>query len=521
MNTPRTRREFLGTVGQGMMVASVGATLAADLGIARARADEGPESLSFGSLEPLVVLMQETPIERLQPLLVERLRGGDDLKTLIAAGALANARTFGGEDYIGFHTMMALAPAYHMARELPKASSPLPVFKVLYRNSNRIHEHGGRASEVLHKVAPGDTSASEHNGEALRAATRAGDVDRAERIFAAIAQGSPVDALNHLMVAVDDATEVHRVVLPYRAWDLLGIIGPEQAHTLLRQSVRYCVQRAGDGGRGKSDQPRVVLPKVMDQHRLAGKKPGKRVPDDAWLERMSGTIFAATPEQAADAVAAALAEGFAPDAVGEAISMAANQLILRDAGRPATQEWDGKPIGSVHGDSIGVHACDSANAWRNIARVGNTRNVFSSLILGAYQVALDRVNRGGDFLNWDPLPVVRHLERIDTQEPEALLHQLDLAIRDNLQARACAVTHRYGELGHPARGVFERLLGYAVSEDGALHAEKYYRTVSEEFAAARPAFRWRQLTALARVTASEYGRPGPGCEEARGLLKLT
>jgi hypothetical protein len=41
------------------------------------------------------------------------------------------------------------------------------------------------------------------------------------------------------------------------------------------------------------------------------------------------------------------------------------------------------------------------------------------------------------------------------------------------------------------------LLKYAVSEDGALHAEKYYRTASEEFAAGRPAFRWRQLVALA------------------------
>jgi hypothetical protein len=68
--------------------------------------------------------------------------------------------------------------------------------------------------------------------------------------------------------------------------------------------------------------------------------------------------------------------------------------------------------------------------------------------------------------------------------------------------------------------VFDLLLGYAISEDGALHAEKYYRTVSEEFAATRPAFRWRQLTALARVTASEYGRPAAGCHEARELLKL-
>jgi len=35
------------------------------------------------------------------------------------------------------------------------------------------------------------------------------------------------------------------------------------------------------------------------------------------------------------------------------------------------------------------------------------------------------------------------------------------------------VVHRYGELGHPARPVFDLLLRYAVSEEGALHAEKF------------------------------------------------
>ncbi len=185
------------------------------------------------------------------------------------------------------------------------------------------------------------------------------------------------------------------------------------------------------------------------------------------------------------------------------------------------EESPGKPIGSVHGDSIGVHACDSANAWRNMARVGNPRNVYACLILGAYQVALDRVARGGDFVNWDPLPVARHVERVSETDQQALLRELDVAVRGNLQARATAVTHRYGELGFEPRPVFDLLLQYAVSEDGALHAEKYYRTVSEEFAASRPAFRWRQLTALARVTASEYGRPAAGCDEAHSLLQLT
>ena len=520
MNTPRTRREFLTAVGQGMLVASVGASLASDLGIGAAYGDEIAEPLSFGPLEPLVVLMQETPIERLLPTLVERMGQGTSLDTLLAAAALANARTFGGEDYIGFHTMMALAPAMYMSRELPEDRRPLPVFKVLYRNTNRIHDHGGRTSEVLHAVKPEPARSDRPAAKPCKPPFTPRTSSMPERTLAGLVQGSPNDAFNDLLQVVQEHTDVHRVVLPYRAWDLMGLIGREHANTLLRQSVRYCVKAETWPNSARENEPRVLLPKLLDEYHLADRKPGDRTADDAWVEQMSQTIFTSTAEQAAEAAAAALAEGFAPDAVGEAISLAANQLVLRDTGRTPQAESPGKPIGSVHGDSIGVHACDSANAWRNMARVGNPRNVFACLILGAYQVALDRVDRGGDFLHWKPLPVQWHLDRLTTTEPDALLRELDEAIRGNLQARATAVTHRYGQLGHPPRGVFDLLLGYAISEDGALHAEKYYRTVSEEFAATRPAFRWRQLTALARVTASEYGRPAAGCDEARELLKL-
>ena len=154
MNTPHTRREFLADVGRGMLVASVGYGMATELGLAPAFAADAPDTLDFGPLESLVCLMQETPANKLLPALAGKLKSGTDLSRLVAAAALANARTFGGEDYVGFHTMMALAPALHMARELPAALQPLPVFKVLYRNTNRIQERGGRKEEVLHPVKP-------------------------------------------------------------------------------------------------------------------------------------------------------------------------------------------------------------------------------------------------------------------------------------------------------------------------------------------------------------------------------
>ncbi len=513
------RREFLADVGRGMIVAGVGLGTALDLGLASARAGDGPDRLSFGELEPLVAFMQETSADRIVPETIAKLRKGTDLKTLLAASALANARTFGGEDYIGFHTMMALAPAMHMARELSGDRAAMPVLKVIRRNTGRIQETGGNAHEVLHPVKPiGD---SQSCGETLRDAVRKKDINLAERTFAALASRGPDEAFNDVLMAVQDNTEVHRVVMPYRAWDLLGLIGKDHAHTLLRQSVRYCVKSERDWNHtAEMDRPRALLPKMLDQFHLAGKPRGTRVADDAWVDHLSRTIFEASPEAAAEAAASALAEGFAPDCVGEAITLAANGLVLRDAGRTKREVQAGKPEGSVHGDSIGVHACDSANAWRNMARVANDRNAYACLILGAFQVAHDRENRGGDFLHWQPRPLSEGLAEIKTNDPAVLIQEAETAIRANDQARACAVVHRYGELGNGPRPVFDLLLKYAVSEDGALHAEKYYRTCNEEFARTRPAFRWRQLTALARVTASEFGRPAPGYAEAKALLKV-
>jgi hypothetical protein len=208
-----------------------------------------------------------------------------------------------------------------------------------------------------------------------------------------------------------------------------------------------------------------------------------------------------------------LAEGFAPAAVAEAISLASNRLVLCDPGRRVPE--DGKPKGSVHGASVGVHASDSANAWRNIAQVSNPRNAVASLIVGAFHTA---GQNGGQ--HPQPYPLAEHLEKVRATDAAALLRQAEAAIKDKDQAGAAALVHRYGELGHPARPVFDLLLRYAVSEDGALHAEKFYRTVTEEFAATRPAFRWRHLVALARVTASEYGYPAAGYAEACRLLEV-
>ncbi len=514
----RSRREFLAEVGRGMLVASLGATATLELGMKACNAQEPKRRLTFGEREPLVTLMQETPPDKLLPLLVARLKSGTQLGTLVSAAALANARAFGGQDYTGYHTFMALMPAYRMSSELVAERRALPVLKVLYRNSSRIQEQHADHHDTLHPIDAAASAEPGNGGEKLREAIRAVDWNGAEARFAAVVDKDPQLALNQLQYAIQDEMNVHRVVLAWRAWAMLELAGAENAETLLRQSVRFCLDTEQQIRDRHQPPPTVrdALPRVLDQHHLLSKPLGDRKAEDAWVEKLARTIVSGTRDQAADAAAAALSEGFDPESVGEAISMAANLLVLHDPGRRKENSTPQKPPGGVHGDSVGVHASDAANAWRNIARVSDQRNRIASLVVGAYHTAGQNVP-----IDKDQFPYTHFLDEIKSKDRSTLLGEAEEAIRGKDQARACAAVHRYGELNLPARPVFDLLLKYAVSEDGALHAEKYYRTVSEEFGTIRPAFRGRQLVALARVTASEYGYPAPGMHDACELLGVS
>jgi hypothetical protein len=293
---------------------------------------------------------------------------------------------------------------------------------------------------------------------------------------------------------------------------MLDIAGKSYAHTILRQSVRFCVEAEKNrinGNRAPSGI-RELLPKLLDEHKLIAKGTGTKPADDGWLKTLANTIYSGRREQGAEAVAMALAEGFSPEAVGEAMSLAAAKLVLGDPGR--TRAEAGKPIGSVHGASVGVHASDSANAWRNIARVSSPRNRIASLIVGAYHTA-------GQSNGQKEQPANEAAARFDA-DPAKLLGELDKAVKANDQSLAVAIMDRYTKAGHDVKNAFTALLPFAISEDGALHAEKYYRTCREEYDATRPAFRDHHLLALARVTASEHGFPAPGYAEAKRLLKV-
>jgi hypothetical protein len=390
----------------------------------------------------------------------------------------------------------------------------LPVLKVLYRNTARIQQVGP-GKRTLRPVDAGSdrrTPTVDVFGPELRQLVRQADMDRAEQLFARVVARDKKIAFNTLLWTIADEVDVHRFVLAFRGMSLIDVAGEEHAHTLLRQCVRHCVDfEQSRIAKGRAPSPiRDEVPKLIDEFKLVTTPLGNRDLDDAAVDELAMTIYRSDRVNASRAVAAALADGVSTRSICEAISLACNQLTLRQSGNPLR----------THGASAGVHGSDAANAWRHMVSHANELNTKVGLLVSAWHT--------GHYTPWDtdPYPLENHFEKVRSDKADELLGVAEEAIRGNDQPTASAAIYRYGERGHDPRPVFDLLLRYAISEDGRLHSEKFYRTVAEEYALARPAFRWRHLVALARVTASAYaydvddnhGHRAPGYEDACGLL---
>jgi hypothetical protein len=511
-----------------MIAATVGSTSSLGLlnrsasAATRGEFSSSDDELTFGAFEPLVDMLQQTSADKLIGVLVEKIRTGTSLRDLAAATALANARAFGGEDYVGFHTLMAIGPALEISERLDARSAPLPLIKIALRNAKALAAANRHSTSTLRSLkVESSINADVKPGryaELMKSAVHSGDLAKAESTLAISVSRRPMSAYQELLDVVEESAEVHRVVLAARSWELLDLVGRDRAETMLRQSLRYCVKNEKHREKSPCVPPVDILADALD---VLAKRPitGIRTLSDVELGGLSEELFRASPADAIGVVVERLKIGVSPADVGEAIALGATQLTLRDAGLREKDARPGKPAGSVHGDSIGVHASDSANAWRYIHSVESGTHQVSSVLLSAFQLAVDRVARGGDFLNRKPYPTDEHLGSVGGDStPERFIDAIDDAIRHRDQGRAAALTKRFGETVGDAEAFLKLARRHAVDEDGALHAEKYYRTCSQEYSRTRRSRRWDHLVALARVTASMAGNAVAELSEARERL---
>lgn len=494
-----------------MLLSAGGAVVGDELGLFGFAHAAESDRLDLGRFEALAALMQESSADALMPKLRREIDAGTSPSTLAAAAALANARTFGGQDYTGYHCFMAIVPALEMARRLQGRASLLPLFKVLHRNTRQIEG----SSETLRKVEPIEKKVADVRKKLL-ADGRNGRFDEAEALFARVlSEQGPAAAYDALQPLVRDSIDVHQIVLAYRSWDMLQLAGEDNANVLLRQVLRHCIDR--DAGRRRRGRPapaiRTLLPELMTEHGLNRPAERTRRLDARQLDALAADLFASSRDDAARRVAAELGSGTSREDIGEALSLSAVRLLTHDPGRSYGEA--GKPKGSVHGASVGLHAADSANAWRGVVAANDPVDADACLITAAW-------HNGGQSRGMDRKSPhhADHRDAATKVAPEKLLDALAEALRGRDQSRSSALAERYLELGKSPDALVATLIGPATEFDGALHHEKFFHTATVEFARTRERFRDEHLVALTRVMASGYGFEAEGMDAAREALGL-
>ena len=275
-----SRRQFPSDVGRSMLVAVESTFPPPRSGIGIAWGDaSAAERLSFGRQERLAALLQETAPEKLLPQLADLIRSGTQLQELVGAAALANARTIRRRGLLhrlphlhGPHAVLRMADA------MPTDEQALPVIKVLYRNTNRIQDTGKAADEALPPITGRRLRypLAEEAGLWLRDAVRSKDTGAGRGSV----RRDRADARGRLRCAAVRGAGRNGDPPRRPADRALGsplIVGREHATTLLRQSVRYCVEAEEYAGRAIGSP--TLLPKLLDQHKLRA-APGTRAAED-------------------------------------------------------------------------------------------------------------------------------------------------------------------------------------------------------------------------------------------------
>src|SRR5262249_60779045 len=113
----------------------------------------------------------------------------------------------------------------------------------------------------------------------------------AEGSLAAALERPRAAAYDRIQEVIREDGNVHRVVLSWRAVDLLRFTGDQHAFTLLRQSVRYCID--DDGRRANDGRPAPAIGGVvrglMEQHGFEKSAAGTKALDDAGREKRADT----------------------------------------------------------------------------------------------------------------------------------------------------------------------------------------------------------------------------------------
>lgn len=345
------RRRFL----QSASALGLGASLG-DWGMLRlitpataAAMQVGPDAVQFRpEIEPVVRWIEDTPRDKILDVAIDHLKGGLSYRELLAGLFLAGIRNIKPHPVgFKFHAVMVINSAHLLGQTAAVQDRLLPLLWALdtFKNSQAqdVKEGDWTLAKVNESRLPRPHQA---RAEFLRA-MEAWDVDTAD---AAIAQLCRTSGAAETMepvwrMAVRDQRNIgHKPIFAAQSWRTLQAIGWQHAEPVLRSLAFGLLDLQGDARPvpvGPYEANLANAAKIREDWQLGR-------PDPAATRALLATIRQASAEEASAEALKLLNDGIAPDALWDAVNLAASELMIRSPG------------------IVSIHATTSANSLHYI-----------------------------------------------------------------------------------------------------------------------------------------------------------
>ena len=331
-----TRRQFIGKAAANGLLFGAGLEFLGKLrpvSAAEAKLDPALVRLDSG-IEPTVVLLEETPRERVLEEVGSRIKSGLSYRELLAALLLAGVRNVQPRPQVGFkfHAVLVINSAHLASLSAPDSDRWLPIFWAIDRFKSAQLEtartSGWRMSPVNEEKVPIASKAR----QAFIDAMNDWDEARANAAAAALARFVSRDECFELFAryGMRDFRDIgHKAIFVANSFRTLSCIGWHHAEPVLR-SLAYALQKYDGANPAKSDaapdrpwrnnlaQVRKIKPEWQDGR-----------PNHEVTVNLLSTFRSGSAEEGPAAVIEALNSGVAVDSAWDAILAAAAELLMR------------------------------------------------------------------------------------------------------------------------------------------------------------------------------------------------
>jgi hypothetical protein len=430
-------------------------------------------------IEPLVLLLEEAPRERLLEEVAARVRKGTAYRDVLAALLLAGVRNVQPRPSVGhkFHAVLVVNSAHLASLASPDTDRWLPIFWALDYFKSSQAQDVREGNWTMGPVGESSVPPARKAREAFTAAMDGWDESAADAAVASLARSAGTNQVYELFFrygARDFRSIGHKAIYVANSCRTLQCIGWQHAEPVLR-SLAYALLMHEDGNPAGRDDP-ADRPWKNNQKRAdrikeewAGGKP-----DPAAATDLLATLRRGSEDDACDQVVELLNHGVAPQSVWDALFDAAGELLLRQPG------------------IVSLHAVTSTNALHFAFQASGDDQTRRLLLLqNAAFLTLFREAMGGRGKLGDTR--IDQLEPVATSEggPGAVEEIFAEASRDRTTAARKALA--YLQAGRDPRTLIDaaRRLVFLKGDDP--HDYKFSSAVLEDYYNASPAWRERYL----------------------------